>query len=290
MTRESVPDEMAKAHSQCARYGFEALSVPALRDSFVMHLFDRNRVQVLYYSHALMLNSTAIDLEKDEDVKRFIALLVGHHRLTMRERGILPVLDQAESFLRSYQFFSEQVRPGQDVADRRNTYCGITMALPIADGSRNIKVTLGSLIAEEPGIIVRSTSVFEGTCDEWPGMKLVVKLSWPGEKRTSEAVFLEAAKQAGPGKRHWVLDHLPSLHFTHDFATEEDSTEARIAQMLSGAEFAGDKTFSYENRVLRITIHELLYPLETLTSVQDVAQVFADVVQCALADSTYSRY
>ncbi|KAF9040245.1 hypothetical protein BDZ89DRAFT_1156757 [Hymenopellis radicata] len=283
--RRRVPDDMAKAHNQCARYGFEALSVPALRDSFVMHLFDRNRVQVLYYSHSLMLTSTAIDLEKEEHVKRFIALLVSHHRLTMRERGVLPVLDQAESFLRTYQFFADRERTGHKVVDRRNTYCGITMTLPLPDGSRSIKVTLGPLIAQEPGIIGRSTCVFEATSEEWPGMKLAVKLSWPGEKRTSEAVFLEAAKKAAagdaaPGERHWVLDHLPNLLLTHDFATEADSTEARIAQMLSGAEFAGDKAFSYEHRVLRITIHELLFPLETLTNVQDVAQVFADAIQC----------
>ncbi len=87
---------MVKAHKQCTRYVFEALLVPALCDSFIVHLFNHNRVQVLYYSHTLMLTLTVINLKKEEQVKRFIALLVAHHHLMMRKHGILPVLNQAK--------------------------------------------------------------------------------------------------------------------------------------------------------------------------------------------------
>lgn len=281
---EPIPDEMAEAHEQCTRYGLEMLTVPALRDSCVMHFFDRNRIQLMYFSHNLMITSTAIDLEIEAGVKRFIAILIGHHRLTMRQRGILPIIDQAQSFLKQYAFFSDEARI-HEKADRKNTYRGLTMTLPTDDPSRSIVVTLGSLIAQEAGIIGRSTCVFQGESEEWPDKQLVVKMSWPNKDRTSEAAFLKAAKAAAekaaePGKRHWVLDHLPDLLYSHDFATEEDSAEARIAELLEDGVFAGGKEFAYEQRALRLTIQELLFPLKTLSSAKDVAKVFSDAIQC----------
>ncbi len=238
----------------------------------------------MYFSHNLMITSTAIDLEIEAGVKRFIAILIGHHRLTMRQRGILPIIDQAQSFLKQYAFFSDEARI-HEKADRKNTYRGLTMTLPTDDPSRSIVVTLGSLIAQEAGIIGRSTCVFQGESEEWPDKQLVVKMSWPNKDRTSEAAFLKAAKAAAekaaePGKRHWVLDHLPDLLYSHDFATEEDSAEARIAELLEDGVFAGGKEFAYEQRALRLTIQELLFPLKTLSSAKDVAKVFSDAIQC----------
>ncbi len=56
---------MIKTHKQLATYGLKALSIPGLHNLFVLHLFDHNHIELVYFSHSLVITSTTIrDLNK----------------------------------------------------------------------------------------------------------------------------------------------------------------------------------------------------------------------------------
>ncbi len=89
-----------------------------------------------------------------------------------------------------------------------------------------------------------------------------------------------AEAEAEDGKWHWILNHLLRLLYIHNFATELDSAEVHITELLKDTIFADKKEFTYKWHLFRVMVQELLQPLESLTNAQDVAQVFANVVQC----------
>ncbi|KAK0211854.1 hypothetical protein IW262DRAFT_1412085 [Armillaria fumosa] len=51
-------------------------------------------------------------------------------------------------------------------------------------------------------------------------------------------------------------------------------------ELLIEAKYAEDKTFMYEERLLRITVSERLFPITDLTDVNVIAQVLVDILQC----------
>jgi len=75
------------------------------------------------------------------------------------------------------------------------------------------------------------------------------------------------------------MNHLPNQYDSVDLPSEEDSIIARVAAFLKGAKYMDNRTFDYEDRVLRIDVYEELHPLKTLTKVGDVIQVFHDILQ-----------
>ncbi|KAF8873552.1 hypothetical protein CPB85DRAFT_585060 [Mucidula mucida] len=135
----------------------------------------------------------------------------------------------------------------------------------------------------QPGIIGRNTCVVEGTSDEWPGMDLVVKISWPPSSRVSENTFVEQIKAAVEAQEDaaWVLDHIPTILHSQDFHLQPDSPGSKLREYLSGPDvkFVDDKAFYYEHRVCRVSVHERLYRLDALKKREDYAQVIFDVFQ-----------
>ncbi len=81
----------------------------------------------------------------------------------MRQHDILSIFNEAESFLRNYDF---DASGGWESVTCKDMFHGLTMSLPTNNGSWYIKVTLGSLIAQEPNIIGCITGVFKGTADK----------------------------------------------------------------------------------------------------------------------------
>ncbi|KAK0199694.1 hypothetical protein DFS33DRAFT_1364371 [Desarmillaria ectypa] len=159
------------------------------------------------------------------------------------------------------------------------------MTLEKSDGMKII-LTLGDIIHRQRGLIGQDTCVVLARSSAWPGRELVVKISWPGIHRDSEKKLMDAAKakadeMAGKDKRHWVLDHLPEILHSQDFRfNDKDSPQRRLMELLIEAAYADGKAFIYEERLLRITVSERLFPITDLTNVKDVAQVFLDILQC----------
>ncbi len=201
---------------------------------------------------------------------------IGYHRLTLSQCGILDRIIEGP-YVKCFQNI-----------DRKNPvhfFKGLKMTLQKADKT-NIVLTLGDIIHRQRHLIGRNTCIVLGRSPAWPDQELVVKISWPSIHRDSEKKLMGAAKAkadeiAGKGKRHWVLDHLPEILHSQDFRfNEQDSPQKRLMELLIKAKYADEKTFIYEERLLRITVSERLFPITDLANVKDIAQVFLDILQC----------
>ncbi|KAK0440226.1 hypothetical protein EV421DRAFT_2083803 [Armillaria borealis] len=254
----------------------QILSSAGLRSHALVTLIDRDRLQLKYYDRSSIVVSQAIDIADKEERRLFIAMLIGCHRLTLRQRGILHDILE-DPYIKSYGKMK-----GKNPV---NLFNGLKMTLQSAEG-KEIILTLRDIIHRQRGLIGRNTCVVLASSPAWPDMELVVKISWPGVYRDSEKKLMDAAKakaedMSGKDKRHWVLDHLPEILHSQDFRfNEQDSPQRRLMQLLIKAEYADGKTFIYEERLLRITVSERLFPLDSLTDVKDVGQVFLDILQC----------
>ncbi|KAK0234904.1 hypothetical protein EDD85DRAFT_909488 [Armillaria nabsnona] len=206
----------------------------------------------------------------------FSAMLIGYHRLTPLQRGFLDHIIE-DPYIKPFE-----------KTDRKNPekiFKGLKLTLQKADEA-NIVLILGDIVHRQGGLIGRSTCVVTGTSLEWPGMQLVVKISWPSIYRDSEKKLVDTAKAkayeiADKSKRHWVLDHLPEILHSQDFRlNEKNSPLGRLMELLIKDEYVDGKTFLYEECLLRITVSERLFPLDTLTDVKEIGQVFLDILQC----------
>ncbi|PBK66012.1 hypothetical protein ARMSODRAFT_960459 [Armillaria solidipes] len=265
-----------EARIQCAKYAMQILSSAGLRSHALVTLIDRDRLQLKYYDRSSIVVSQAIDIADKEERRLFVAMLIGCHRLTLRQRGILHDILE-DPYIRSYG----EMKGKNPV----NLFNGLKMTLQGADGT-DIFLTLGDIIHRQRGLIGRNTCVVLAHSSAWPNRDLVVKISWPGVYRDSEKKLMDAAKakadeMAGEGKTHWVLDHLPEILHSQDFRfNDEDSPQKRLMELLIEAKYADKKTFIYEERLLRITVSERLFPITDLTDVKDIAQVFFDIFRC----------
>ncbi|KAK0452052.1 uncharacterized protein EV420DRAFT_704485 [Desarmillaria tabescens] len=267
-------DRAEKARIQCARYALQILSNAGLRSHAIITLIDRDRMQLSYYDRSIIIVSQAIDLANEDDKTLFIAMLIGSHRLTLKQRGILHHIIE-DPYITDFDRFNDNSK------DPTMLFSGLIMHLQ-REGEP-IKLTLGKTVYRQRGLVGRDTFVVHATCAAWPGRKLVVKISWPSATRMSEKVLLDIAKAkaaelAGEGKKHWVLDHLPDILHEQDFEFDEESAQKLIARMMKG-KFVG-KEGTYEERVLRITVLEELLPITSLGKDSDYAQVFVDILQC----------
>ncbi|KAK0421557.1 hypothetical protein EV421DRAFT_1879623 [Armillaria borealis] len=254
----------------------QILSSAGLRSHALVTLIDRDRLQLKYYDRSSIVVSQAIDIADKEERRLFVAMLIGCHRLTLRQRGILHHILE-DPYIKSYGKMK-----GKNPV---NLFNGLKMTLQGANGT-DIFLTLGDIIHRQRGLIGRNTCVVLAHSSAWPNRDLVVKISWPGVYRDSEKKLMDAAKakadeMAGKGKTHWVLDHLPEILHSQDFRfNDEDSPQKRLMELLIEAKYADKKTFIYEERLLRITVSERLFPITDLTDVKDIAQVFFDIFRC----------
>ncbi|KAK0475735.1 hypothetical protein IW261DRAFT_1595246 [Armillaria novae-zelandiae] len=159
------------------------------------------------------------------------------------------------------------------------------MALETSEKPKTI-LALGDIIHHQRSLIGRDTCVVLVCSSTWPDRDLVVKISWPSIHRDSEKKLMDAAKAkadeiAGEGKRHWIVDHLPSILQSQNFrSNDEDPSQRRLVELLSKAEYADGKPFIYEEHLLRIPVSERLFPMTDLTDVKDIAQVFYHIFRC----------
>ncbi|SJL09007.1 uncharacterized protein ARMOST_12383 [Armillaria ostoyae] len=215
-------------------------------------------------------------ISDDGQKRMFLAIPIGFHRLTPPQRGILDHIIE-DPYIKRFEKTNRK--------NPEKIFQGLKLTLQKADET-NIVFTLGAIVHRQGGLIGRNTCVATGTSPEWPGMQLVVKISWPSIYRDSEKKLVDAAKakaneNADEGNRHWVLDHLPEILHSQDFSSnDKDTSQRRLVELLNKAEYADRKTFIYEEHLLRITVSERLFPLTDLTDVKDIAQVFFDIFRC----------
>ncbi len=254
----------------------QILSSAGLRSHALVTLIDRDRLQLKYYDRSSIVVSQAIDIADEEERRSFVAMLIGCHRLSLRQRGILHEILE-DPYIKSFGKMKEK--------NSVNLFKGLKMKLQSADGEE-IVLTLGDIIHRQRGLIGRNTCVVLASSPAWGKRELVVKISWPGVYRDSEKKLMDAARakakeMTGKREKHWVLDHLPEILHSQDFRFDkEDSPQKRLMELLIEAEYADEKTFIYEKRLLRITVSERLFPITDLTDVKDIAQVFFDIFRC----------
>ncbi|KAK0490358.1 hypothetical protein IW261DRAFT_1387679 [Armillaria novae-zelandiae] len=263
-----------KARIQCARYALHILSNAGLRSHALMTLIDRDRIQLSYYDRSAIIVSQAIDLEKGADSVLFIAMLIGFHRLTLTQRGILDDIIKDP-------YITDFGRLNMVSKDPKLLFFGLEMML-----DEDIKLVLGTIMYRQRGIFGRDTCVVQATCTKWGDKKLVVKISWPSASRKSEKELLNIAiakanGMAEEGKTHWILNHLPNILHEQDFKFDEaGSVQKLIADMVTEGQYVGGRDGVYERRVLRITVLEELIPITNLRKGKHYAQVFVDILQC----------
>ncbi|KAK0479930.1 hypothetical protein EDD18DRAFT_841061 [Armillaria luteobubalina] len=266
-----------KARIQCARYALHILSNAGLRSHALVTLIDRDRIQLSYYDRSAIIVSQAIDLADKDDEIRFIAMLIGCHRLTPKQRGVLHDIIK-DPYLTDFNRFNAVSE------DPALLFSGLEMTLK--KDNRLITLILGTIVYRQRGLFGRDTCVIQATCTEWEGKKLVVKISWPSASRKSEKTLLDiviakAKEMAKPGETHWVLNHLPNILHEQDFKfDDDDSVQKLISGMVNGGQYVGGRDGAYEERLLRITVLEELSPITSLRNDGDYAQVFVDILQC----------
>ena len=126
-------------------------------------------------------------------------------------------------------------------------------SLDIMKDQQNIRLTLDNLLFAQYSIVGRRTFVYEVTPDNaaaFGGRKVVAKFPQRVATRTSEAVLLKKATNAG-------VAHLPELHLAKDLWKLSDG----FRQIF----FPG-KQDVYEDRILRMIVFTQYSPLETLFS------------------------
>ncbi|PBK89666.1 hypothetical protein ARMGADRAFT_1015274 [Armillaria gallica] len=136
----------------------------------------------------------------DESRRSFVAMLIGCHRLALPRPGLLDHIIE-DPYIKSFGKIN--------FGNPANIFKGLKMTLQKADKT-NIVLILGDVVYRQRGLIGRNTCVVTGTSSEWPGMQLVVKISWPSIYRGSEKKSVDAAKAkadeiAGKSKRHRVF-------------------------------------------------------------------------------------
>ncbi|KAF9642500.1 hypothetical protein BDM02DRAFT_3273448 [Thelephora ganbajun] len=250
---------------QVCRYLLEMFSVPLLRSHATVSLVDRDRLQLYHANRSVILVSSAINFSDGDGKDKFIATIIAFHCLSLEKNGILETMVPKNAKLISKTKFGRN-----QIVQNQNElrFSGNAEVKPF-------NVTLADVISRDPAMVGRSTLVLNATSKRWPGVPLVIKISWPTSGRVSETDFLTKANAMAEGGHAWAANHLPRLYYTEDVVFPSDSTLGSVARLFEDAELVnGD--YVYERRTLRIIIQERLYPLKSLTKVKDVGQVFVD--------------
>ena len=222
----------------------------------------------------MILVSSAINFSRKDEkgLDKLIAIVIAFNRLTPRDNGILHNLQDGRLFRNNKKLLISGLPSGAAKMQE-----GKELEL-VDDKLGAFTLTYGEVISHEPSLVGRATAVLEAKSAMWKDVDLVVKVSWPGSKRTAENEFLAKAIKTAKSSPadEWALKHLPQVLFAQDVDLGSDSTHANIESLLEKAEFANGG-YEYERRVLRVIVQERLHPLKTLTNVKDIAQVLLDV-------------
>jgi hypothetical protein len=255
-------------------------SVPLLRSHATVCLVDRDRLQLYHANRSVILVSSAINFSNAEGLDKFIAVVIAFYRLSFKENGILDMLLPNNA---------ELVKNPKVPEDYRVVHRKRELEL-ISDRSKKpFKVVLGDVISRDPATVGRSTVVLKAKSDEWRGINLVVKVSWPGRGRVPEGEFLKkAVEEAEKTDGRWAKKHLPRVFFTKDVSFSDDSTFESVAKLFKDYKFAEGGDYEYEPRALRIIIQEELYPVKSLTNARDVGQMFVDIA-CSMWSFPFSN-
>ncbi len=158
---------------------------------------------------------------------------------------------------------------------------GVTLAT--LDGS----YVLGKIIYRRADrYTVRAQRIATSECLDTP--RVVVKISLRAALPSPEEKLLHKARQVAidaGGDTHWVLQHLPNIIHTEDLQLTPGSTQARVAQIIDDVfchcESCDERVLCDERpETFRIVIMEELFPIKTLTTASDFAQVFFDILNC----------
>ena len=252
---------------QVCRYLLEMFSVPLLRSHATVGLVDRDRLQLYHANRSVILVSSAIDFSKDDGLTKFIVTIIAFNRLSFEQNGVLTSLIEKNTNL---------VKNSGIPADNKVVQKGNLLEIQEGGSQEKFVVKLGDVIFRDPATVGRSTAVLEATSDRWPGIQLVVKISWPSSSRVRETDFLEKVSEEAeksPGK--WAKNHLPWVFYSMDVAFDKKSTIELVARLFDNAKYV-DRSYAYERRTLRIIIQERLYALKSLSNARDIGQVFLD--------------
>ncbi|KAF8914736.1 hypothetical protein CPB85DRAFT_1204418, partial [Mucidula mucida] len=249
-----------------------------LRNHSFGNLICDDRLQLMYYDHSCIAVAKPLNMRADR--RMFMLYLVCLHKLSLSERSGLPrigILQNPKPYLEDYSDYAIVNE------DWYNILSG--QVLLLQDQTGPFEVTLGRVIDRQTGIIGRCTFIVNATCaSRWPGIELIVKITWSPTSRTSEAEFMQSVQEvAAHSGADWVLDHVPNILHSQDFPHLPDQVGGRLSAFLNSlheddwASSPGE--FKYEDRVMRVSVHEKLYKLSELDTVSNHAQVFHDVVQ-----------
>ena len=242
-------------------------SVPLLRSHATVGLVDRDRLQLYHANRSVILVSSAINFSEGEGLDKFIAVIIAFRRLSLTENGILDNIAKESPVLVK----NPKINKHDEMVQKGNR-----LVFPKDKSQDEFTIILGKVISRDPAVIGRSTVVLKAKSERWPGIKLVVKVSWPGSGRVPESDFIKKAMEEAekpPGK--WAAKHLPRILYSKDIIFAEDSVLKSVEGLFKKAKFVnGD--YPYEPRALRIIIQERLYPLKLLTNARDIGQVFLD--------------
>jgi hypothetical protein len=253
---------------QVCRYLLEMFSVPLLRSHATISLVDRDRLQLYHANRSAILVSSAINFSEGDGLSKFIAIIIAFNCLSFEQNGILDTLAKKNT---------ELVKDSDIPVDNKVVQRGNQLEFPGDKPEERFTVDLGDVISRDPAIVGRSTVVLEATSDRWPGAELVVKVSWPGSRRSPETELLKKAnEEAEKTTGKWATKHLPRVYYATDAVFDKDSAIKSVARLFEDAKFT-DKKFVYEQRILRVIVQERLYPLKSLTNVRDIGQVILDV-------------
>ena len=270
---ESESQRFVEPTHQACCYLSEMFSNSLLRSHATISLVDRDRLQLYHANRSVILVSSATNFSYGDGLDKFIATIMAFQRLS---------LDQN----RAPERFTEPDSKPEVRREGRVVQKGNELRFSENEKCEPFKVKLAAALSRDLAIVGRSTAVFNATSDRWPKTKLVVKISWPTSGQISETDFLKKATGMAEGDHAWAANHLPRVYFMDDVDFHSDSTLESVSRLFENANFV-DRGYKYQRRTLRIIIQERLYPLESLTNVRDIGQVFLDV---ACGTSTPFRF
>jgi hypothetical protein len=193
---------------QVCRYLLEMFSVPLLRSHATISLVDRDRLQLYHANRSAILVSSAINFSEGDGLSKFIAIIIAFNCLSFEQNGILDTLAKKNT---------ELVKDSDIPVDNKVVQRGNQLEFPGDKPEERFTVDLGDVISRDPAIVGRSTVVLEATSDRWPGAELVVKVSWPGSRRSTETELLKKAnEEAEKTTGKWATKHLPRVYYATD--------------------------------------------------------------------------